>query len=193
MNGIFNYQVPGRAPTVNENTNKNNNNISANNRSKFQDDHGGKAESLANNQSLIMNLLQALLLKLGLADGDKTPTPPKLDHNPSTKPSRGDNNQGANPCGVTTLAVGEEDGGTATTKAIGEEDGGSVTTLAIGEEDGGIATTLAIGEDGGGIATTQAVGEEDGGTATTKAIGEEDGGSVTTLAIGEEDGGLAKN
>ena len=42
-----------------------------------------------------------------------------------------------------------------------------LTTLAVGEEDGGsleLATTLAIGEeDGGLVATTMAIGEEDGG------------------------------
>ncbi|WP_199925541.1 hypothetical protein [Paenibacillus bouchesdurhonensis] len=48
-----------------------------------------------------------------------------------------------------------------------------VTTLAVGEEDGGpIMTTMALGEEGGGpIMTTLAVGEEGG--ATTLAIGEE--------------------
>lgn len=35
---------------------------------------------------------------------------------------------------MTTMAVGEEDGGVVTTQAVGEEDGGA-TTLAIGEED----------------------------------------------------------
>src|SRR5262245_12842237 len=56
------------------------------------------------------------------------------------------------PSNVTTMAVGEEDGGLpkepgkATTMAVGEEDGGfnpnpkpsgGVTTMAVGEEDGG--------------------------------------------------------
>ena len=36
---------------------------------------------------------------------------------------------------MTTMAVGEEDGGVVTTQAVGEEDGGTATTLAIGEED----------------------------------------------------------
>lgn len=37
---------------------------------------------------------------------------------------------------MTTMAVGEEDGGgVITTQAVGEEDGGAATTLAIGEED----------------------------------------------------------
>jgi hypothetical protein len=51
-----------------------------------------------------------------------------------------------------------------------------MTTMAVGEEDGGgVITTQAVGEeDGGGVVTTQAVGEEDGGAATTLAIGEED-------------------
>lgn len=42
---------------------------------------------------------------------------------------------------------------------------GPITTMALGEEDGGgVVTSQAIGEeDGGPIATTQAVGEEDGG------------------------------
>jgi hypothetical protein len=59
---------------------------------------------------------------------------------------------------MTTLALGEEDGGQIgpTTEAIGEEDGGGnidVTTLALGEEDGGgniDVTTLALGEEDGG-------------------------------------------
>lgn len=42
----------------------------------------------------------------------------------------------------------------ATTLALGEEDGGSpgpiFTTLALGEEDGGLMTTLALGEEDGG-------------------------------------------
>lgn len=47
-----------------------------------------------------------------------------------------------------------------TTLAIGEEDGGGVTTLAIGEED--MATTLALGEEDGGVLS---------GTATDGALG----------------------
>ncbi|MBK8455507.1 MAG: hypothetical protein WAQ53_01170 [Thiofilum sp.] len=95
---------------------------------------------------------------------------------------------------VTTLAVGEEDGGMPPTHG---HNGSTVTTLAIGEEDGGInpppavGTTEAMGEEDGGMVTTQALGEEDGGTITTYAIGEEDGGMATTLAVGEEDGGIA--
>jgi hypothetical protein len=42
---------------------------------------------------------------------------------------------GKKPPPLTTLAIGEEDGG-ATTMALGEED--HATTMAIGEEDGGI-------------------------------------------------------
>ena len=39
-----------------------------------------------------------------------------------------------------------------------------MTTMAIGEEDGGCVTTMALGEEGGGpIFTTLALGEEDGG------------------------------
>jgi len=46
---------------------------------------------------------------------------------------------------VTTLAVGEEDGGGfATTKALGEEDGGWATTMAVGEEDGGGLSPIAL-------------------------------------------------
>jgi hypothetical protein len=52
----------------------------------------------------------------------------------------------------TTLAVGEEGGGTVTTLAIGEE-GGCFTTFRVGEE-GPIYTTLALGEEGGGASAT---------------------------------------
>ena len=118
----------------------------------------------------------------------------------------------------------------ATNPGVPGDDQGQVTTLAIGEEDGGVPQPNPI-DDGGvtpptedPIATTQAVGEEDGGipgqpiddggvpptedpVATTQAVGEEDGGIpgqpiddggvtpptedpvATTLAIGEEDGG----
>jgi len=39
---------------------------------------------------------------------------------------------------MTTMAIGEEDGGGITTMALGEESGGPIyTTLAVGEEDGG--------------------------------------------------------
>lgn len=52
---------------------------------------------------------------------------------------------GAGPEMVTTLAVGEEDGGGfATTKALGEEDGGWATTMAVGEEDGGGLSPIAL-------------------------------------------------
>jgi len=44
---------------------------------------------------------------------------------------------------ITTLAIGEEDGGGVTTMAVGEED--MATTLAIGEEDGGTGVTIAAG------------------------------------------------
>ena len=119
---------------------------------------------------------------------------------------------------VTTLAIGEEDGGSyqpapekVTTLAIGEEDNSGPIPV---EPDGGIgdgaeplpfATTLAIGEEDG---TGPIPVEPDGGIGdgagpppfvTTFALGEEDGqyavpvdsGPVTTLAIGEEDGGAA--
>lgn len=92
---------------------------------------------------------------------------------------------------VTTLAIGEEDGGMPPSQG---NNGSTVTTLALGEEDGGfnqaptVGTTEAVGEEDGGMVTTQALGEEDGGTATTLAVGEEDGGIATTLAVGEEDG-----
>lgn len=43
-----------------------------------------------------------------------------------------------------------------TTLAVGEEDGGGVTTLAIGEED--MYTTLALGEEGGDTGVTTATG-----------------------------------
>jgi hypothetical protein len=49
----------------------------------------------------------------------------------------------------TTLAFGEEGGGTATTYALGEEGGGQVTTFALGEEGSGRVTTYALGEEGG--------------------------------------------
>jgi hypothetical protein len=120
---------------------------------------------------------------------------------------------------ATTLAIGEEDGGTYT-----PYDPGTVTTLAVGEEDGSgpfpVEPDGGIGDGAGppSFATTLALGEEDGqgsyapvdpGTATTLAIGEEDGSGpfpvepdggigdgagpppfATTLALGEEDGSV---
>ena len=187
--GIFNYQVPGRTPATNE-SNTNNASASVSAVKQYQGSSSNNTEQLSNIQSLIMNLLQGLLQKLGLGAGETPPTTttPKPD--------------------ITTLAVGEEDGGIkpptdVTTLAVGEEDGGikpptDVTTLAVGEEDGGTnppidVTTYAIGEEDGGIATTQAVGEEDGGIkpptdVTTLAVGEEDGGGITTKALGEDGG-----
>lgn len=74
------------------------------------------------------------------------------------------------------------------TQALGEEGGDSATTKAVGEEGGSHYTTMALGEEGGSSAdiTTKAVGEEGGGSAdiTTKAMGEE-GGSSVTYALGE--------
>lgn len=133
--GIFNYQVPGRTPATNE-SNPNNAGASGSAVKQYQGSSSNNTEQLSNIQSLIMNLLQGLLQKLGLGAGETRPTTttPKPD--------------------ITTLAVGEEDGGIATTQAVGEEDGGikpptDVTTLAVGEEDGGGITTKALGEDGG--------------------------------------------
>jgi hypothetical protein len=39
-----------------------------------------------------------------------------------------------------------------TTMAVGEEGGGTVTTMAVGEECGAI-TTMALGEEGGGASS----------------------------------------
>ncbi|MFI0400949.1 MAG: hypothetical protein ACH34X_17835 [Thiolinea sp.] len=169
--GIFNYQVPGRTPATNE-SNTNNASASVSAVKQYQGSSSNNTEQLSNIQSLIMNLLQGLLQKLGLGAGETPPTTttPKPD--------------------ITTLAVGEEDGGIKPPT--------DVTTLAVGEEDGGTnppidVTTYAIGEEDGGIATTQAVGEEDGGIkpptdVTTLAVGEEDGGGITTKALGEDGG-----
>ncbi len=148
MKGIFNYQVPGRTPTTNETNAPKNTIESASGSNQFQSNASCNSEQLTNIQSLIQNLLQGILQKLGLAS-EKTPaTPPKCD-----------------------------DGGMVTTQAVGEEDGGikdppTITTLALGEEDGGL-TTQAVGEEDGGIQdpptiTTFAVGEEDGGITSGK-------------------------
>lgn len=61
-----------------------------------------------------------------------------------------------------------------------------LSTQALGEEGGDSATTKAVGEEGGSHYTTMALGEEGGGSAdiTTKAMGEE-GGSSVTYALGE--------
>lgn len=55
-------------------------------------------------------------------------------------------------------------GGTSiiTTMAIGEEDGGWATTLAIGEEDGCVARPIIELPKKPPVFTTLAVGEEDG-------------------------------
>lgn len=66
-----------------------------------------------------------------------------------------------------------------------------ITTLALGEEDGGMeATTLMLGEEDGGLEpSTKALGEEDGGwdlppvDITTLALGEEDGGFIPPIII----------
>lgn len=132
MKGIFNYQVPGRTPTTNEANASQNTTVSASSNNHFQSNANSNSEQLTNIQSLIQNLLQGILQKLGLANGEIPAIPPKCNH--------GD---------VTTQAIGEEDGGV--------KDPPTVTTYALGEEDGGL-TTQAIGEDG--LGTTKALGEE---------------------------------
>jgi len=105
---------------------------------------------------------------------------------------------GAVPPHMTTLALGEEQGGGGTmftTLAYGEE----VSTTAPGFEEmmpapaissasgpQGAMTTLALGEEEPPrYPTTLAVGEE-GGQPTTLVVGEEGTGGPTTLAVGEE-------
>lgn len=113
---------------------------------------------------------------------------------------------------VTTLALGEEEGGhrppvatkppvkcppDATTLAIGEEDGGNpppsgpphVTTMAYPEEDGGSLPPVEPWPPRcPPVVTTQAIGEEDGGIGGIKppVIRPPE---ITTMAVGEEDGG----
>ncbi|HMT94451.1 hypothetical protein [uncultured Thiothrix sp.] len=142
MKGIFNYQVPGRAPSMNEITLSNKPNISVSTNTPFQSNTASQADQLTNIQSQILNLLQGVLQKLGLGSGENPVNPPNGDDSTQNKPPKYDH--GNNPkCGaVTTQAVGEEDGcikdpTTVTTLALGEEDGG-ITTQAVSEEDGGI-------------------------------------------------------
>ncbi|SKA90174.1 hypothetical protein SAMN02745130_03108 [Thiothrix eikelboomii] len=185
--GIFNYQVPGRTPATNENKTATTP-VSAHATKQYQTSVSGNSEQLSNANSLISSLLQNILQKLGLGHGDSG-SKPSTPATPTPKPD------------VTTLALGEEDGGIknppdVTTLALGEEDGGiknppDVTTLALGEEDGGIknppdVTTLALGEEDGGIknppdVTTLALGEEDGGL--TKALGEEGNHQTPQIAV----------
>jgi len=80
---------------------------------------------------------------------------------------------------VTTMAVGEEDGGGMTGPGMGE-----FTTMAVGEEDNGVLVPPKAREtvENRGRATTMAVGEEDGGFPPERDM-------ITTMAMGEEDGG----
>ena len=213
MSGIFNYQVPGQKPQVNqpEMSSSTTNQFNQNSSQSFQ-----QAPGFSFNIQQLVSLLQQLLQQLN-------------SHSDNTPPSEG-----------TTQALGEEDGGRppsekpcnkppeATTNALGEEDGGrppsdnpspkpptDATTLALGEEDGGRPPIDKPSPTPPTDVTTRALGEEDGGRPpidnpspkpptdfTTLALGEEDGGrppidrpsptpttDVTTKALGEEDGG----
>ncbi len=189
MNGIFNYQVPGQKAQVNQAQPK----LSSPDE-QFKEPSDRKVSFTPDIIAQILSLLAQLLENIGSPQNDGPPD-------------------------ATTLAVGEEDGGTLPPHDRGDPP--DATTLAVGEEDGGTlpppdATTLAVGEEDGGISppiyekpptfTTLALGEEDGGIsppidkppiATTLALGEEDGGDllvdnppeITTKALGEEDNG----
>ncbi|EIJ36341.1 DUF6174 domain-containing protein [Thiothrix nivea] len=95
---------------------------------------------------------------------------------------------------VTTLAVGEEDGGggpviidppveppIATTKALGEEDGGIKPGPIKPPVEPPIATTLALGEEDGGYLGPPIKPPVDDPIVTTQAVGEEDGGGYQLL------------
>ena len=116
--------------------------------------------------------------------------------------------------GATSMALGEEGGRPPspspkppvqprpTTLAVGEEGGGTVTTQAVGEEGGRTPspppkppakprpTTLAVREEGGGTVTTQAVGEE-GGRTPSPPPKPPAKPRPTTLAVREEGGGTS--
>ena len=148
MNGIFNYHVPGvSSQKSNSDTGRN---------SSLRKDAANKFQNImpwcrGHNSSSLLKALYLLLAHLiSQLDGGHCADKPSCDER--NKPPGG---------GATTLALGEEDGGTKppdiTTKAMGEEDGcikpPDVTTMALGEEDGGIKppinkppiyTTMAI-------------------------------------------------
>ncbi len=151
--------------------------------------HDGKNKHLT-------QLIKALVSLHGAGNtSGQSPVPDKLTEPPS----------------ITTLAIGEEDGGgiglppspidsPIFTKALGEDNGGSIGLPPKPPSKPPMFTTLALGEeDGGGIKPPKPPIEPP--IATTLTIGEEDGGGIgwppksieppiaTTLAIGEEDGG----
>ncbi len=183
MNGIFNYQVPGQKAQVNQAQPK----LSSPGE-QFKEPSDRKVSITPDVIAQILSLLAQLLENIDSPQNNGGQPHDCNDDLPD----------------ATTLAVGEEDGGTL--PPHGRDDPPDATTLAVGEEDGGISppiyekpptfTTLALGEeDGGGIsppidkppiATTLAIGEEDGGDLlvdnppeiTTKALGEEDNGNT---------------
>ncbi|MEZ5479068.1 MAG: hypothetical protein R3E95_16775 [Thiolinea sp.] len=132
MNGIFNYQVPGQAPaTTPADKGQHGRGCADNAPRPFSGNNAAPGSELSEQ---LLTLLSQLLQQLQNGHGKPEPD-------------------------VTTLALGEEDGGgfphpvdkpDATTLAVGEEDGGGfpqpvdkpgkpdVTTLALGEEDGGL-------------------------------------------------------
>lgn len=110
MNGIFNYQVPGRTQAtdaVNANNSANPTTTSSNQANQGSHWFGGGLSSIRDQMT---SLLQSLLQHV-----------------------RG----GANNPGITTYAIGEEDGG-LNPPAHPPINPPTITTYAIGEEDGGI-------------------------------------------------------
>jgi len=189
MNGIFNYHVPGVSSQKSNSDTGQSSSLRKDAADNFQTimPWGGGGQNSDSLLKALYSLLAQLISQLG-GDCDKPSC------HGGDKP----------PISATTLAVGEEDGGTkppdVTTKAMGEEDGGikppgggdkppiDMTTMALGEEDGGIKPP------GGGNkppidVTTLALGEEDGGIKPPGG-GDKPPIDVTTHALGEEDGGI---
>jgi len=90
---------------------------------------------------------------------------------------------------VSSVYLGEDDGGTRVVSDLGEDDGGTRLVSDLGEDDGGTRVVSDLGEDDGGTRVVSDLGEDDGGTRVVSDLGEDDGGTRLVSDLGEDDGG----
>ena len=172
MNGIFNYQIPGRISSYNANQypqSTSYNNVSHFNHGGFNLNQGLQGV-FSQFESLISSWMQSIEHGWGNGGGSNPWNP-----------------GGGN---VTTLAAnGEEDGGSVGWK------GGGISSALASEEDNNLVNWKP---DDGGKVSTRALGEEDGGSGwkqpqvviDPKGFAGPEQGGYSTAAAGEEGGGL---